>query len=76
MFRRLLMTLSRDMPADQRLGFQINFPLTFQFKDFTGTIPDHWERYNGPIVLGNTFGLSPYSGPLPPPPPPPPGPPP
>jgi hypothetical protein len=78
MFRRLLMTLSRDMPNDARLGYQINFPISNQIKDFKGGLPDEWSYPAGPIVLGNTFGFAPYGGPVvwPPPAPPPPPPPP
>ena len=68
MFRRLLMTLSND---GHRLGYQINFPITTQIKEFRGGLPDEWSYPAGPIVLGNTFGLVPYAGPIPPPPPPP-----
>ena len=69
MFRRLLLTLSREMPSDS-FAYQINYPITTQIKNFTGGIPDDWSNPVGPIVLGNTFGLVPYAGPIPPPPPP------
>tara|TARA_B110000495_G_C22925476_1_gene540812 strand:- start:250 stop:483 length:234 start_codon:yes stop_codon:yes gene_type:complete len=72
MFRRLLMTLSRDMPNDARLGYQVNFPITNQIREFNGSLPQEWSCPVGPIVPGNTFGFGPYGGPLPPPPPPPP----
>jgi len=74
MFRRLLMTISRDMPNDARFGYQLNFPLSNQLKEFNGQIPDDWLTPNGPIAIGSTFGFFPYGGPMPPPPPPPPPP--
>lgn len=76
------MTLSRDMPNDSRFGYQLNFPLTNQLKEFNGVIPEEWSYPSGPIIIGNQFGFAPYGGPViwpepapaPPPPPPPPPP--
>ena len=71
MFRRLLMTISRDMPNDARFGYQFNFPLRNQLKEFNGQIPDDWHTPIGPIVLGNFSYGGPVIPPIPPPPPPP-----